>query len=79
MDKKIFHVYLAKVDVPNNDAYATLDLPASPWELWDAMEKVRLKDGEELYMEIEDYYAFSCTFSIASHNSHGEAGKSSVA
>ena len=22
--------------------------------------KVRLKDGEELYMEIEDYYAFSC-------------------
>lgn len=60
MDKKIFHVYLAKADVPNNDAYAALDLPASPWELWDAMEKVRLKDGEELYMEIEDYYAFSC-------------------
>ena len=24
------------------------------------MEKVRLKDGEELYMEIEDYYDFSC-------------------
>ena len=60
MDKKIFNVYLAKADVPNNEAYATLDLPASLWELWDAMEKVRLKDGEELYMEIEDYYAFSC-------------------
>ena len=60
MDKKIFQVYLAKADVPNNDAYATLDLPASPWELWDAIEKVRLKDGEELYMEIEDYYDFSC-------------------
>ena len=58
MDKKIFQVYLAKADVPNNDAYATLDLPASPWELWDAMEKVRLKDGEALYMEIDDYYAF---------------------
>ena len=55
-----FHVYLAKADVPNNEAYATLELPVSPWELWDAMEKVRLKDGEELYMEIEDYYAFSC-------------------
>ena len=25
MDKKIFQVYLAKADVPNNDAYATLD------------------------------------------------------
>ena len=60
MDKKIFQVYLAKADVPNNDAYATLDLPATPWELWDAIEKVRLKDGEDLYMEIEDYYDFSC-------------------
>ena len=58
MGKKIFHVYLAKEGVPNNEAYAKLDLPASPWELWDAMEKVRLKDGEALYMEIDDYYAF---------------------
>ena len=58
MDKKIFHVYLAKEGVPNNESYAKLDLPASPWELWDAMEKVRLKDGEALYMEIDDYYAF---------------------
>ena len=60
MAEKIFCVYLAKEGVPYNEAYAKLDLPASPWELWDAMEKVRLKDGEELYMEIEDYYDFSC-------------------
>ena len=58
MDKKIFEVYLAKEDVPNNEAYAKLDLPVSPWELWDAMEKVRLNEGEQLYMEIEDYFAF---------------------
>ena len=58
MAKKVFAVYLAKEGAPNGDAYATLDLPASPWELWDAMEKVRLKDGEALYMEIDDYYAF---------------------
>ena len=58
MGKKIFEVYLAKEDVPNNEAYAKLDLPASLWELWDTMEKVRLKDGEALYMEIDDYYAF---------------------
>ena len=58
MGKKIFHVYLAKEDVPNNEAYAKLDLPASLWELWDAMEKVRLNEGEQLYMEIEDYEAF---------------------
>ena len=58
MDKKIFGVYLAKDGIPNNEAYAKLDLPASPWELWDAMEKVRLNEGEQLYMEIEDYDAF---------------------
>ena len=58
MAKKVFAVYLAKEDVPNSEAYATLELPASPWELWDAMEKVRLNEGEQLYMEIEDYYAF---------------------
>ena len=58
MDKKVFGVYLAKEGVPNNEAYAKLDLPASPWELWDAMDKVRLRDGETLYLEIDDYYAF---------------------
>lgn len=58
MAKKVFAMYLAKEGNPNSEAYATLDLPASPWELWDSMEKVRLKDGETLYMEIDDYYAF---------------------
>ena len=58
MDKKIFEVYLAKEDVPNNEAYAKLDLPASPWELWDALDKVRLQTDDILYMEIEDYDAF---------------------
>lgn len=58
MGKKIFEVYLAKEDVPNNEAYAKLDLPASPWELWDAMDKVRLQTDDILYMEIEGYDAF---------------------
>ena len=58
MGKKIFEVYLAKEDVPNNEAYAKLDLPASPWELWDALDKVRLQTDDILYMEIEDYDAF---------------------
>ena len=38
--------------------YAKLELPASPWEVWDAMEKVRLQTDDILYMEVEDYYAF---------------------
>ena len=58
MDKKIFHVYLAKEGVPNDESYAKLGLPASPWELWDALDKVRLQTDDILYMEIKDYYAF---------------------
>ena len=58
MAKKVFAVYLAKEGAPNSAAYAKLELPASPWELWDAMEKVRLQTDDILYMEIEDYYDF---------------------
>ena len=58
MGKKILRVYLAKNDTPYSAAYAKLELPASPWEVWDAMEKVRLQTDDILYMEIEDYYAF---------------------
>ena len=58
MAKKVFAVYLAKEGFPNSEAYAKLELPASPWELWDAMEKVRLQTDDILYMEIEDYFAF---------------------
>ena len=58
MAKKVFAVYLEKEGFPNSEAYAKLELPASPWEVWDAMEKVRLQTDDILYMEIEDYYAF---------------------
>ena len=58
MAKKVFAMYLAKEGNPNSDACAKLDLPASPWEVWDAMEKVRLQTDDILYMEVEDYYAF---------------------
>mgnify|MGYP000432733649 CR=1 FL=1 len=58
MAKKVFAMYLAKEGNPNSDAYAKLDLPASLWELWDALDKVRLQTDDILYMEIEDYDAF---------------------
>ncbi len=64
MAKKVFAVYLEKEGFPNSEAYAKLELPASPWEVWDAMDKVWLNEGEQLYMEIEDYYAFAY---LASH------------
>ena len=58
MNKKILRVYLAKNDTPYSVAYAKLELPASPWEVWDAMDKVRLLDGEKLYLEIDEYCRF---------------------
>ena len=58
MAKKVFAMYLAKEGNPNSDAYAKLDLPASPWELLDALDRVRLQKDDILYMEIEDYYTF---------------------
>lgn len=58
MAKKIFGIYLAKLDAPNSEAHARLELPASLWELHDAMDKVQLQGNEELYLEIDDYYGF---------------------
>ena len=59
MGKRILRVYLAKNDTPYSAAYAKLELPASPWEVWDALDKVRLQTDDILYMEIEDYDAFA--------------------
>lgn len=58
MDKKIFGVYLAKLDAPDCEAHARLELPASPWEPHDAMDRVQLQENEELYLEVDDYYDF---------------------
>lgn len=57
MSEKVFGVYLAKED-PKSDAYAKLDLPAQPWELLDALDKLHLQEGDRLYLEIDDYYDF---------------------
>ena len=58
MAEKIFGVYLTKLDAPDSEAHARLELPASPWELHDAMDKVQLQENEELYLEVDDYYDF---------------------
>ena len=58
MDKKIFGIYLAKLDAPDSEVHTRLELPASPWELHDAMDKVQLQENEELYLAVDDYYNF---------------------
>ena len=57
MDKKVFSVYLEKED---SEVCTALELPASPWEVQDALDKVRLQEGEELYLEIDNYHDFIC-------------------
>ena len=51
MDKVVFSVYLGN---PDNDNGTTLDLPARPWAMRDALEKLRLREGQEPYWQVED-------------------------
>ena len=51
MDKTVFSVYLGN---PDNDNGTTLDLPAKPWAMMDALEKLRLREGQEPYWQVED-------------------------
>ncbi len=57
MDDKIFSIYLTSTDY-SKFAYAKLDLPASPWELLDTLDKVRLPKGDSMYVEILDHHDF---------------------
>ena len=39
---------------PDNSNHAELELPATPWELLDALDKLRLSEGQEPYWQVED-------------------------
>ena len=55
MDNKVlFQVYMAKADSAD-ERCVYLDLPAKPYEILNALERLRLKEGEILYFEVEDY------------------------
>ena len=51
MDKTIFSIYLGN---PDNDNGTPLDLPAKPWAMRDALEKLRLREGQKPYWQVED-------------------------
>ena len=51
MDKKIISIYMGN---PDNSNHAELELPATPWEMVDAMDKLRLSEGQEPYWQVED-------------------------
>lgn len=39
---------------PDNSNHAELELPATPWEMVDAMDKLRLSEGQKPYWQVED-------------------------
>ncbi len=51
-------VYLCGQDWTDSHEEMTLDLPASPWELVDTMEKLNLESEKDLYVQAEEYYDF---------------------
>lgn len=51
MGKKVFSIYVGN---PDNSNHAELELPATPWELVDAMDRLRLSEGQEPYWQVED-------------------------
>ena len=57
--RSVFEVYLAKRDCPGDEAYATLSLPAGPYDILDALEKVRPDGTDDLDLMVEEYHGFS--------------------
>lgn len=51
MDKKIISIYMGN---PDNSNHAELELPATPWEMVDAMDRLRLSEGQDPYWQVED-------------------------
>ena len=51
MDRKVISIYMGN---PDNSNHAELELPATPWELADAMDRLRLSEGQEPYWQVED-------------------------
>ena len=52
----VFDIYLTKRGGLNDEAYATLSLPASPYEILDALEKARPDSPNEVDLMVEEYH-----------------------
>ena len=55
--RKVFYAY-ALSDHTDSDAEAFLNLPASPYEMLDAMDKLRLSEGSDVKFRVDEYYRF---------------------
>lgn len=55
--RKVFYAY-ALSDHTDSEAEAFLNLPASPYEMLDAMDKLRLSEGSDVKFRVDEYYRF---------------------
>ena len=62
---KVFELYLANAQ-GDEDRYAVLSLPATPYEMQDALERVGCRSSEEAYYQVEEYLDFEYLESVIS-------------
>lgn len=60
MDKPIFDVELFHAAYSDRHPIVELTLPAAPWEMADAMDALRLGEGERMVVEVLDSHDFDC-------------------
>lgn len=56
--KPVFTIYLKKASPPDSNAHAVLELPASPYEVLDALDRLRLEENGAVTWEITEYPRF---------------------
>ena len=54
----VFDVYLAKRDSPGDEAAANLSLPAAPYKILDALERIRPDGPDDVDLMVEEYYGY---------------------
>lgn len=55
---KVFYAYAVSGDILDSGAEASLDLPATPYEMLDALDKLRLPEGGSVKFRVDEYYRF---------------------
>ena len=62
---KVFELYLANAQ-GDEDRYAALSLPATPYEMQDALERVGCRSTKDVYFQVEEYLDFEYLESVIS-------------
>ena len=62
---KVFELYLANA-LRDEERYAVLDLPATPYEMQDALERVGCHSTKDVYFQVEEYLDFEYLESVLS-------------